>query len=350
MLNYKLRTSGLFLFAAHWFVFSFAATSVLAQSLKVCATVPELGSLTQEVGGNQVSVSVFTKGTEDPHFVEAKPSFIKTLSECDLYIQVGMDLETGWAPVLLQNARNGKVLPGTSGYLDVSAAITPLDIPTAPVDRSMGDVHPFGNPHYLTDPVNGLRVARLIRDKLTELNPGSQKHFADRYESFRQRMSTALVGEALAKKYEAEKLALLFENGRLDAFLKSQGEETLLSGWLGAVRPYYGTKVVTDHNMWPYFARRFGMDIIGYLEPKPGIPPTTAHLSELVIAMKANGVKAVLAAVYYDPRYANFVSENTGAKVALMANQVGARPGTEEYLNMCDYNVRQLAAALGNSK
>jgi ABC-type Zn uptake system ZnuABC Zn-binding protein ZnuA len=321
-----------------------------AQSLLVCATVPELGSLTQEVGGNQVSVSVFTKGTEDPHFVEAKPSFIKILSECDLYIQVGMDLETGWAPVLLQNARNGKILPGTRGYLDVSAAIIPLDVPTSPVDRSMGDVHPFGNPHYLTDPVNGLRVARLIRDKLTELSPGSQKHFADRYESFRQRMSTALVGETLAKKYEAEKLALLFENGRLDDFLKSQGEETLLSGWLGAVHPYYGAKVVTDHNMWPYFARRFGMDIIGYMEPKPGIPPTTAHLRELVTAMKANGVRAVLAAAYYDPRYANFVSENTGAKVALMANQVGARPGTEEYLNMCDYNVRQLAAALGGNK
>ena len=118
------------------------------------------------MGGDQVSVFVFTKGTEDPHFVEAKPSFIKILSECDLYIQVGMDLETGWAPVLLQNARNGKVLPGTRGYLDVSTAIIPLDVPTSTVDRSMGDVHPFGNPHYLTDPVNGLRVARLIRDKL----------------------------------------------------------------------------------------------------------------------------------------------------------------------------------------
>jgi ABC-type Zn uptake system ZnuABC Zn-binding protein ZnuA len=261
-----------------------------------------------------------------------------------------MALEIGWAPVLLQNARNGKVLPGASGYLDVSTVITPLEIPTAPVDRSMGDVHPLGNPHYLPDPLNGLRAARLIRDKLSELQPSNAQYFTEQYASFHQRLGTAMVGEALAQKYDFEKLALLAEHGRLVDFLKSQGEEALLGGWLGMMRPYYGAKVVTDHNMWPYFAHRFGLQIVDYLEPKPGIPPTTQHLNEVINLMKRDSVKVVLAAAYYDPRYAQFVSENTGAKIVNMANQAGARPGTDDYISMVDYNVRQLVAALENGK
>jgi len=325
------------------------SSPVSAQTLRACATVPELGSLIKEVGGDRVSVSVFAKGTEDPHFIEAKPSFIKILSECNLYVQIGLELEVGWAPVLLRNARNGKVLPGARGYLDVSTVITPLEIPTTPVDRSMGDVHPLGNPHYLPDPLNGLRVAGLIRDRLSELQPSNAQYFAERYTSFRQRLGTTMVGEALAKKYEFEKLALLAEHGRLVDFLKSQGEESLLGGWLGMMRPYYGAKVVTDHKMWSYFARRFGLEVVDYLEPKPGIPPTTQHLNEVINVMKQDNVKVVLAAAYYDPRYAQFVSENTGAKVVNMANQAGARPGTDDYIGMVDYNVRQLATALGSS-
>lgn len=342
-----VKTYTMVLFGLWLLPFALERPAASAQELRACATVPELGSLIREVGGDQVSVSVFVKGTEDPHFVEAKPSFIKILSECDLYVQMGMELEVGWAPVLLRNARNGKVLPGARGYVDAATVIAPLEVPTVPVDRSMGDVHPFGNPHYLTDPLNGLKVAALIRDKLSELQPNSAAYFAERYTAFRQRLGVAMVGETLGNKYEFEKLALLFQRGKLIDFLKSQGEDAQLGGWLALMRPYHDAQVVTDHNMWPYFAERFGLRIAGTLEPKPGIPPTTAHLSEVISFMKANGVKAVLAAAYYDPRYAQFVSENTGAKVAVMANQAGARPGTEDYLAMTDYNVRQVAAALG---
>jgi zinc/manganese transport system substrate-binding protein len=317
-----------------------------AQPIQVCATVPELGSLAHEVGGDQVAVSVFGKGTEDPHFVEAKPSFIKVLSQCELYLQMGMELEMGWAPVLLQNARNGRVLPGTRGYLDASAVITPLEVPSGPVDRSMGDVHPAGNPHYLLDPVNGLRVARLIRDKLSELRPERQKYFEERYADFRQRLGAALVGAALAKKYDVEKLALLFEAGKVGDFLKSQGEESLLGGWFGLMMPYRGAKVVVDHNMWPYFARRFGISVIGFLEPKPGLPPTTKYLNELIESMRAQGIKVILANPYFDPRFAQFVAERTGAQVVNIAHMVGARAGTNDYISMVDYDVRQLAGAL----
>jgi ABC-type Zn uptake system ZnuABC Zn-binding protein ZnuA len=316
------------------------------QPLQVCATVSDLGSLAREVGGDQAAVTVFAKGTEDAHFVEAKPSFIKALSQCELFIEVGMDLEMGWAPVLLQSARNGRVLPGARGFLDASSAIGPLDVPSGPVDRSMGDVHPAGNPHYLLDPVNGLKVARLIRDKLTELRPEKRPYFEQRYEAFRQKLGVALVGETLAQKYDAEKLAILYEAGRLADFLKGQGDEGRLGGWLGAMLPYYGAKAVADHNMWPYFARRFGITVVDFLEPKPGLPPTTKHLNEVIELMRAQRIRFILTNPYFNPRAAQLVAQQTGARIVNVAHQVGAREGTDEYVKMGDYNIRQLAAAL----
>ena len=317
--------------------------------LRLFATVPDLGSLAREVGGDQVEVTVIAKGREDAHFVEAKPSFIKSLSEADLYLQIGFDLEVGYAPLLLQSARNAKVLPGNPGYLDASSVITPLDVPSAPVDRSMGDVHPLGNPHYLLDPVNGLKVARLIRDRLGELRPDKRGYFATRCEAFRSRLCAAMVGEALARTYDAEKLAVLFEHGKLDEFLRQQGDASALGGWFGLLAPYHGARAVDDHNLWPYFARRFGLEVIGHMEPKPGIPPTTMHLTGLVQQMRARQVKVVIAAPYYDPRHARFVSDATGAKVVYLSHQVGGRDGTDDYVSMLDYNVRQVAAARGGS-
>jgi ABC-type Zn uptake system ZnuABC Zn-binding protein ZnuA len=314
--------------------------------LNVCATVPELGSLVREIGGNQVAVTVFAKGTENPHFVEAKPSLIKELSQADLFVQMGLELEVGWAPVLLQNASNGKVLQGARGYLDASTLISPTDIPSGAIDRSMGDVHPYGNPHYLTDPINGLKVAALIRDKLIELRPGEQKYFQERYQTFRQKLGVAMVGDRLARKYDFEKLAILYEHGRLLDFLKQQHDEALLGGWLGQMQPYFGAKAVADHNLWPYFSRRFGIDVIGFMEPIPGVPPTTKHLTELIKEMQEQKVKLILASPFFDRRHIQFVARQTGARVAEMAHQLGARPGAGDYLGMTDYNVRQLVAAL----
>ena len=317
--------------------------------LRVFATTADLGSLTQAVGGDAVVVTVMAKGSEDAHFVEAKPSFIKQLSQSDLYIQTGMDLELGYAPLLLRNARNAQVLPGSPGYLDAAAAIVPLAVPDAPVDRSMGDVHPFGNPHYLLDPLNGVRVARLIADRLAMLRPQLKTRVESGYATLRDEIYTALVGAPLAQKYDVEKLALLFERGALGTFLQQQGEAGALGGWLGNLLPFYGTKVVDDHPLWPYLARRFGLQIVGHLEPKPGIQPTTSHLTELIQQMKTQQVPVVLAAPYYDPRHAPFVANATGATVVYLAHQVGSRPGTGDYVKMIDYNVNQLAAALTRS-
>ena len=325
----------------------FFAPLAHGQTLKVCATVPELGSLVQEIGGDQVEVTVFAKGTEDPHFVVPKPSFIKALSQCDAYVQTGFDLEVGWAPPLLFNSRNARVQTGGQGHIDASVVVAPLEVPTITVDRSMGDVHPLGNPHYLLSPLNGLRVAGLLRDRLSALRPGSGQAFAQRYQDFRRRLGIAMVGEALFNTYDFEKLALLAERGRLGQFLDSQNQASLLGGWLGLMQPYSGENVVADHNAWPYFAQFFGLNLVQFLEPLPGIPPTTSHLQSVIELMRAREIKVVLAVAYYDPRYAEFVASNTGAAVVHMADQVTARPGTEQYLDMIDYNVTQLSAALG---
>jgi ABC-type Zn uptake system ZnuABC Zn-binding protein ZnuA len=311
--------------------------------------VPDLASLVRQVGGDRVSVTAFAKGTEDPHFLDAKPSFVRALSQADVFVVVGLYLESGWTPALLQNCRNARVLPGGGGYVDVSAAIRPLEVVTGRVDRSMGDVHASGNPHYLLDPINGLKAARLIADKLIALRPDDRDFFEQRYAGFAGRLSSALVGEPLAKKYSAEevqKLALLFERGKLAEYLKGQGEAGRLGGWLGAMQPYYGTKVVDDHNLWPYFARRFGITVAAHMEPKPGLPPTTAHLTSVVDLMRGQQIRVVLANAYYDARHGRFIAQQSGARIAQMAHQVGARPGTDDYLAMIDYNVQQFVAAL----
>jgi ABC-type Zn uptake system ZnuABC Zn-binding protein ZnuA len=330
-------------------VFAFSGAFAQAQSVNVCCTTPDLGSLVQEVGGNQVSVTVFAKGTEDPHFVDARPSFIKAASQADLVVHVGMQLEIGWLPAILQSARNGNVLPGAPGNLDCSRVIQPLEVPTGRIDRSMGDVHPYGNPHYWLDPLSGLKVAALLRDKLVETRSDQRPYFEGRYNDFAHRMSVFLVGQELAQRYSDEdvlKLALLMQHGKLAGFLKSQDQDQLLGGWFGLMLPYYGAKVVDDHSMWPYFASTFGVQVVAHMEPKPGIPPTTAHLGAVVELMRRDRVRAVLANAYYNPRHARFLASQTGAKVVSAAHQVGARPGADNYLAMIDYNVRALSEAL----
>jgi ABC-type Zn uptake system ZnuABC Zn-binding protein ZnuA len=321
-----------------------AGGPVRGAELQVCVTVPDLGSIARAVGAEAVEVIEFAKGPEDAHFVEAKPSFVKALSRADLYVQSGLDLEVGWAPALLQQARNARVLPGAAGYLDVSTGIAPLEVAATAVDRSMGDVHPRGNPHYLADPLSGLRAARAIRDKLAELRPDGAAVFQQGYATFERAVIAALVGDELARRASGEQLAQLVEQGGLEEFAAAQG--VALGGWLGRMHPFDGRAVVADHNLWPYFARRFGIDVAGFMEPKPGVPPTTKHLGELVALMQARGVRVILAASYYDPRHARVLAERTGARVVEMAQQTRARPEARDYLAAIDYNVRQVAAAL----
>jgi ABC-type Zn uptake system ZnuABC Zn-binding protein ZnuA len=318
-----------------------AAPAVAAQPLRVVATVPDLGSLAQSIGGEDVEVTTLVKGPQDPHFLEPRPSFIRAMHEADLFVMVGMELEVGWVPPLLSSARNPAILPGGAGHLDASRAIAPIEVPQGTVSRAMGDVHPYGNPHYLTDPVNGLRVAALLRDRLAELRPERAAAFAERYRRLAADLSTRLVGSQASGR-EPEELVRAVEDGRLEAFLGGPPTE----GWLGELHGAGARNAVEDHKLWEYFARRFGLRPVATLEPLPGIAPTTRHLAEVVDEMERDGVDLILSSVYFDPRHARWVAERTGARIVPLAHQVGARESAVDYLSTVDYNVRVLREAL----
>lgn len=320
--------------------------------LRVCATTTDLGALAQAIAGDAGGVTTFVRGVEDPHFIEARPSMIRAANRADALVEVGLELEIGWLPLLGSNARNAAVLPGAAGRIDASTVIDKLRLAQGTIDRSRGDVHANGNPHYLTDPLNGLRVAQLLRDRFTALRPAAKATFARNYDELRQKLCAAMVGPELAKLYDGdvEKLATLFAHGKLVPLLQAQGDLGKLAGWFGELAPFAGAKVVTDHDLWPYFAARFRLDIVGFFEPKPGIAPTTAHLEQLIEQMRADHVGVVLSAPYFAPQHAEFVAKATGARIAAMAHQVGGRAGCDDYVAFVDHNVRAVLAALKSAQ
>ncbi|HKO56564.1 MAG TPA: metal ABC transporter substrate-binding protein [Thermoanaerobaculia bacterium] len=287
------------------------ATGAFAAPLKVVTTIADLASLTKEVGGDRVDVQAIARGYQDPHFVEPKPSFLLLLRNADLLEVVGLELEIGWLPPLLDQSRNANIRPGAKGYLDVSNGVEILDRPTGTVNRSMGDVHPLGNPHYWLDPANGVRIAIQIEKKLEELRPADAAYFQQRLNAFKVRINDA--------------------NKR----------------WAATLAPYRGAKIVTYHNSWPNFMRRYGINVVGYVEPKPGVPPSPSHTFELINLMKAQKVKAVIMEPYFDAKTPQSVADRTGAKLVILYPSVGgAKAGTEDYFKLFDYNIAQLVGAL----
>jgi ABC-type Zn uptake system ZnuABC Zn-binding protein ZnuA len=255
---------------------------------------------------------------------------------------------------LLQSARNPKIRPGGAGHIDASRAITPLEVPTGAVDRSQGDVHPGGNPHYLADPLNGLRVARLLRERLTALRPEAAERFAARTAAYEQALLARLVGDTLAAELGTDALLEAIDAGRLDergavgGWLGRLDERGAVGGWLGRLAAARGVAAVQDHRVWPYFARRFGIDLLAELEPRPGIAPTTGHLTRVVALIEREDVRLLLASPYFDPRHARTVAERTGIPVVILGHQVGALPGTDDYLSLIETNVSRVAEALGD--
>ena len=304
-------------------------------ALRVVATSPDLADLARAVGGDAVEVTSLTKGPQDLHFVEPRPSFVRELHRADALVLAGMDLEIGWLPALLRSARNGAVTPGGSGYIDASQGIEPLEVPTTRVDRSMGDVHPYGNPHYLPDPLNGLAVARLLRDRFSALQPDAAADFEVGYARLAKQLVGALVGAQLAATASPDEIAERIAAGEL-------ADAPELGGWLGAARRAASHLAVQDHRYWPYFARRFGLEVVDTLEPRPGIAPSTTHLRKVITRIRTEDVKLLLATPYFDPRHARFVAEHTGVRIVPMAHQAGSRPDTDDYLAAIDYNVRQV--------
>jgi zinc/manganese transport system substrate-binding protein len=285
------------------------AASPASAALKVIATTSDLASIASEVGGDKVTVDSIAKGYQDPHFVEAKPSFVIKLASADLLIAVGRELEIGWLPPLVNQARNAKVQPGGAGYLDASSTVHILDIPTGQLTRAMGDVHPSGNPHYWLDPENGKRIAKAIAEKFAAMDAGNAAYYQQREADFERRVTAA------------------------DA------------RWKTALAPYKGVKIVTYHRSWPNFADHFGFDVIGYVEPKPGIPPSPSHTLDLIAEMKRQNVKVILVEPYFDLKTPNSIASNTGAQVVVLAPSVGAEKEITDYIKLFDYDVDKIVAA-----
>lgn len=285
------------------------STSAVA-AINVVTSTEDLASIVRAVGGDKVSVESLARGYQDPHFVEAKPSFILKMHRADLLVAVGRELEIGWLPPLITQSRNSKIQPGAAGYLDASQTAKILDVPTGQVTRAMGDVHPQGNPHFWLDPDNGRRVAQAVQAKLSELGPGDAGYFARQYAAFDRTLA--------------------------------EGEKR----WKAAMAPYRGTKVVSYHRSWPNFAEAFGLDVIGYVEPKPGIPPSPAHTLGLEQDMKRQNVRIVMVEPYFDAKTPNAIGRDTGAEVLVMLPSVGGVKEVTDYFQLFDYDINLLVNAI----
>lgn len=280
-----------------------------ASKLKIVTATTDMAALAQEVGGDRVSVESIARGYQDPHFVEAKPSFLLKLRQADLLIGVGLQLEIGWLPPLITQCGNPRIQVGAAGYLDASQFAEILEIPTGAITRAMGDVHPLGNPHYWLDPENGRRIARGIQMKLAEMRPADAAYFDQQFQAFSQRVT------------DASKV------------------------WDQQMQAFHGRKVVTYHRSWPNFAKRFGVDVVGYVEPRPGIPPSPGHTVELIQMMKRENVKVILVEPYFDLKTPNAIARETGAQVVVLLPSVGGEKEVTDYFKLFDYDIALLTRA-----
>jgi len=287
-----------------------AGNAVAAEKLNVVTATEDAASISREVGGDRVEVTSIGRGYQDPHFIEPKPSFLLLLRKADLLEVIGLELEIGWLPPLLDQSRNNNIRPGQKGYLDLSQGVEILDRPSGTINRSMGDVHPLGNPHYWLDPANAVRMAIEVTNKLTELRPADGPYFAQRLNNFKVRMNDA--------------------NKR----------------WVAVMAPFRGAKIVTYHPSWPNFARHFGLEIAGTVEPKPGIPPSPSHTLEIINLIKDQKIKPIIMEPYFDRKTPDFIAEKTGAKVVVLFPSVGGKPGLDDYFKLFDYDVNELVKAL----
>jgi len=282
--------------------------------LNVVATTPDLASIAREIGGDKIVLTTLAKPTEDPHFVDARPSFIVKLNHADVLIEGGAELEIGWLPALLDQARNEKIVAGAPGHVNCAKGVQLLDVP-ATLDRSRGDIHAAGNPHFAISPSNGKIIAQNIADALAENDPPNAETYRANLKNFTAALDAKLVE------------------------------------WRKTLAPFKGRSLVAYHDSWPYFAREFGLKIELFLEPKPGIPPTPAHLAEVITKMKEENARVIIVDPYLNRRTADTVARETGATVVPVTQFPGGLKGTEGgYIQLLDQLVNSLATALGEKK
>jgi zinc/manganese transport system substrate-binding protein len=294
-------------------VATLVVTLTATAKLNVVATTPDLGAIAREIGGDKVDVFTLAKPTEDPHFVDAKPSFVVKLNRADALLEGGAELESTWLDPLLQQARNARLATGKPGRIQCNRGITMLEVP-AVLDRSKGDEHASGNPHYTTDPANGRIVAATVAEAFSALD---------------------------ARSAETFKANLARFNQRLDA---------KVSDWKKALAPYAGRRIVSYHNSWPYFAKRFDLRFDLFLEPKPGIPPSPSHLAQVIATMKSENIRIVVCQPHLNHRSAELVASRSGGIVLDFASYPGGKGMPDDYAGWMDSLVQNLARAFNQTK
>ena len=297
----KITITSLLLFCISSFVF--------ADQIKIVTTTTDMKSIAEFIGGNKVSVTSIATGYQNPHFVDPKPSYIISLTKANLFVTIGLDLETGWSPQLLSSSRNTKIQKGSPGYVDASEGVNLLQVPTA-ANRAEGDIHIYGNPHYWLDPNNGKTIARNIANGLERVDPANKPF------------------------YEANLVAF---NNKIDTKLKE---------WQAKMAAYKGSKIIAYHNEWVYFETRFGLKIVDFMEPKPGIPPTPSQLVKVINVVKSNSIKVIISSPYFTTSSSDVVAKQTGVKELTLATSVGAFDTIKDYFGLFDYNIDHLITVL----
>jgi zinc/manganese transport system substrate-binding protein len=291
------------------FLFCIGVTAVNAKKIIVVTTTSDLKSITEFIGAEKVDVSSIATGFQNPHFVDPKPSYIIKLSKAELFVTVGLDLETGWSPQLLTSSRNPKIQRGSNGYVDASVGVTLLQVPSS-INRGEGDIHIYGNPHYWLDPVNAKQIAKNICDGLEKISPENTAFFEANLKAF---------------------------NTKIDLKLKE---------WTMKISPYCGVKLIAYHNEWCYFEQRFGLKIVDFMEPKPGIPPTPSQLVKIISEVKSNMIKVIISSPYFTTSSSDVVSKQTGAKTIILGTSVGAFDSIKNYFDLFDYDIDMLIQGL----
>jgi zinc/manganese transport system substrate-binding protein len=286
-------------------LFCIGTSAIKASKINVVTTTTDLKSITELIGADKVDVTSIATGYQNPHFVDPKPSFIIKLSKADMFITVGLDLETGWSPQLLSSSRNPKIQKGSEGYVDASVGVTLLQVPSA-INRGEGDIHIYGNPHYWLDPLNGKQIAKNICDALEKISPENKSLFEANLSAF---------------------------NAKIDLKMKD---------WSMKMAPYKGSKIIAYHNEWCYFEQRFGLVILDFLEPKPGIPPTPSQLVKIISEVKSNNIKVIITSPYFTTSSSDVVSSQTAAKTIILGTSVTAFDGIRDYFDLFDYDIDKL--------
>ncbi len=332
----------------HSILLSVLALSALAQPapeprLKVVTTLGVLASLAREVGGERVDFEALANPTQDPHFVQPRPTLMEKARAADVFVELGMQLEL-WAGKVVEGSGNPKIQPGQPAHVVASTGITALELPRE-LSREWGDVHPYGNPHVWLDPLNTKDMAANIAAGLEAVDPAHKDEYEANLKQFQSRIDDALFGAELVKQVGGKMLTRQARQGRLAEYLAQKHCEKLLGGWLARAAPLAGRPVVTYHKSWVYFAERFGLKIPIEIEEKPGIPPSARHRDAVVELIKAQKVRTVLHEVFYDEGAANYLATETGAHKAIVPIDVGAEAGAKDYFALVDLWIDKLLAA-----